>query len=71
MDVSDAGVPRPGGRLIGAVRASLAAAGDRSKAGPMQMYMKSTLPFRGVAAPELKRLMRGLLELHAPTDRSA
>jgi 3-methyladenine DNA glycosylase AlkD len=62
--------PRPGGRLIGAVRASLAAVGDPAKAGPMQMYMKSTLPFRGVPSPRLKRVLRGLFEIHPPSDRA-
>ena len=62
--------PRPGGRLIGAVNASLAAVGDPDKAVPMQMYMKSSLPFRGVPAPLLKRLLRGLFEVHPQPDRA-
>lgn len=62
--------PRPGGRLIGSVRASLAAVGDPAKSVPMQMYMKSMLPFRGVPSPVLKRLLRGLFELHPPADRA-
>lgn len=62
--------PRPGGRLIGAVRASLAAVADPAKAVPMQMYMKSTLPFRGVPSPVLKPLLRGLFDIHPPQDRT-
>ena len=63
--------PRPGGRLVGSVRASLAALGDPAKAVPMQMYMKSTMPFRGVPSPALKRLLRGLFEIHPPDDRAS
>jgi len=36
----------------------------------MQMYMKSAMPFRGVPAPQLKRLLRGLFAIHPPPDRT-
>ena len=36
----------------------------------MQQYMKSTIPFRGVPSPVLNRLLRGLFEIHPPTDRA-
>src|SRR5215213_10669784 len=50
--------------LVAAVRAGLAAAGDARKAPEMQRYMKSELPFRGVAAPERKALGRRLSGEH-------
>jgi 3-methyladenine DNA glycosylase AlkD len=40
------------------VRRGLADAADPVKAGPMQAYMKSELPFRGVPAPEQRRVFR-------------
>lgn len=61
MDESDA--------LIAAVRSRLAAEGDQRKAPEMQRYMKSELPFRGVAAPERKALAKELFAAHVlPTS---
>lgn len=62
---------RPGGELVEAVKVGLAAVGDSVKAPAMQAYMKSAMPFRGVAAPELRRLLRGLVEIHPPPDRAS
>lgn len=45
-------------RLVDAVRAGLAAAADPAKAGPMQAYMKSELPFRGVPTPRRRAVAR-------------
>jgi len=53
--------------LVAAVRAALAEAGDPAKAGPMQAYMKSEMPFRGVPSPALKAVLRPLLA-HHPLD---
>jgi 3-methyladenine DNA glycosylase AlkD len=50
--------------LIAAVRSGLAVAGDPGKAPEMQRYMKSELPFRGVAAPERKALGAQLFSAH-------
>src|SRR6188768_3498705 len=36
----------------------------------MQAYMKSTMPYRGVTSPVLKRLTRGLFDLHPQPDRA-
>ena len=47
--------------LVRGIRDALAAAADPVNAGPMQSYMKSTMPFRGVPSPALKRLLRPLL----------
>ncbi len=58
-----------------AVRSRLAAAADPDKAAPMQAYMKSAMPYRGVPAPELRRLCRDVFAEHRlpdePTWRAA
>jgi hypothetical protein len=52
------------------LRAELLAAGDKTKAEQQQRYMKSALPYHGLAAPELKALLRPHLKAFAPSDRS-
>ena len=44
--------------LADAVRAALAAQADASKAGPMQAYMKSAMPFLGIAAPLRRQVVK-------------
>lgn len=56
---------------VGAVRAALAEAGDPARAARQQAYMKSTLPFVGLAAPQLKALLRPLLREERFIDRGA
>ncbi len=48
-------------RLVDAVRAALADAGDPERAIAQQAYMKSAMPYRGITAPELKRVLRPVL----------
>ena len=43
------------------VRQALVAAADPARAPAMQRYMKSTMPYHGVAAPLLRRIARELL----------
>jgi 3-methyladenine DNA glycosylase AlkD len=50
--------------LVTAVRAGLAAAADPRKAPDMQRYMKSEMPFLGVASPERKALAKRLFAEH-------
>lgn len=57
--------------LVTAVRAALAAGGDPEKAAQQQRYMKSELPYRGYAAPELRALLRPLLMAYEPADRDS
>ncbi len=45
------------GSLVDAVRAALAAHADEDKAGPMQAYMKSAMPFLGISAPLRRQLV--------------
>jgi 3-methyladenine DNA glycosylase AlkD len=53
--------------LVSAVRRALAEAADPAKAGPMQAYMKSEMPYRGIPSPDLKAVLRPLLAGH-PLD---
>lgn len=55
-------VPDVDERLVAAVRTGLAELGDPAKAGDMQRYMKSAMPFRGVPAPERRALGRRLFD---------
>lgn len=52
------------------LRAELAAAGDPAKARVQQRYMKSAMPYHGLAARELKHLLRPHLRAFAPGDRA-
>ena len=44
-----------------AIRASLAEAGEPVRAAAQRAYMKSSMPYRGITAPQLKALLRPLL----------
>jgi 3-methyladenine DNA glycosylase AlkD len=57
-------VPRVTHPLVAEVRTALEQAGDRGKAPQMQAYMKSAMPFRGVSAPEQRRLWRDIFPRH-------
>lgn len=51
----------PDHELVHAVRTALTEAGDAAKAGPMQAYMKSAMPYRGIPSPVLRATLRPLL----------
>ncbi|MGW4489238.1 DNA alkylation repair protein [Amycolatopsis sp. NPDC004368] len=55
--------------LISAVRTGLADLADPAKAPAMQAYMKSAMPFRGVAKPDRAALMKAVLTTHVLPDR--
>ncbi|MFI5615315.1 DNA alkylation repair protein [Amycolatopsis sp. NPDC051903] len=55
--------------LISAVRTGLAERADPAKAPAMQAYMKSGMPFRGVAKPARSALMKEVLATHVLPDR--
>ncbi len=57
--------------LINALRASFAAHADPARAAPMQAYMKSTLPFYGIAAPLRRRLTAESVLSHPAADTAA
>lgn len=55
--------------LVEAIRRELAAAGDPERAAGQQAYMKSALPYYGIASPELRRIVNPLLRGWLPRDR--
>jgi 3-methyladenine DNA glycosylase AlkD len=54
--------------VVRRLRADLAAQADPSAAGAMQRYMKSTMPFRGVAKPARETLLRAAVAVHPLPD---
>lgn len=62
---------RPDLALVEAVRSTLAAAADTERAVGQQAYMKSAMPYRGIALPRLRTLLRPLLAEHPPESREA
>jgi 3-methyladenine DNA glycosylase AlkD len=57
--------------LIEALRAAFAANANPALAGPMQAYMKSTLPFYGIPAPLRRRLTAAVVKAHPLPDTAA
>lgn len=57
--------------LIESVRQAFAAHADAARAGPMQAYMKSSLPFYGIAAPLRRQLTVAAARAHPAPDRAA
>jgi 3-methyladenine DNA glycosylase AlkD len=64
-------MPAPDRSLVLAVRAALREVADPTRAPAMQAYMKSALPFYGVAKPVRVRRLRPVLTAHPPTDRAS
>ncbi|MFJ7215762.1 DNA alkylation repair protein [Amycolatopsis sp. NPDC098790] len=56
-------------QLVKAIRAGLAGLADPVKAPAMRAYMKSAMPFRGVASPERSAFLKGILAGHILPDR--
>lgn len=54
--------------LITALREAFAAHANPALAGPMQAYMKSALPFRGIPAPQRRQLMAQAVAHHPAPD---
>jgi 3-methyladenine DNA glycosylase AlkD len=55
--------------LVQGIRFALVAAADPARAPAAQAYMKSTMPFHGIAVPEVRRLARAQLAAHPLADR--
>jgi 3-methyladenine DNA glycosylase AlkD len=53
---------------IAALRAAYAAHADAARAPAMQAYMKSTLPFHGIAAPLRRQLCAAVAKAHPMAD---
>jgi 3-methyladenine DNA glycosylase AlkD len=51
--------------LIDSIRSALAEAGDPARAVAQQRYMKSTMPYHGVATADMRRLTSAQLLAHA------
>jgi 3-methyladenine DNA glycosylase AlkD len=62
-------VTGPDDDLLDRVRGALSVAGDPERAMAQQRYMKSEMPFRGITAPELTRLLRPALTAYQPASR--
>lgn len=54
-------MPTPDAELVRSVRSGLEEAADPERAAPMQRYMKSAMPYRGISSPALAALLRPLL----------
>lgn len=54
----------PGRAILVELRADLARLGSPTKAREMQAYMKSAMPFHGVATPALRRACRAVFARH-------
>jgi 3-methyladenine DNA glycosylase AlkD len=50
--------------LTEAIRRAFLQHADAAQAGPMQAYMKSAMPFHGIAAPQRRRLMAEAVAAH-------
>jgi 3-methyladenine DNA glycosylase AlkD len=61
----------PSSDLITALRAAFAAHADPASAAPMRAYMKSALPFYGIAAPPRRRLTAEAVKAHPATNTAA
>jgi 3-methyladenine DNA glycosylase AlkD len=57
--------------LLAALRHRLRAAADPGRAPAMQAYMKSAMPFHGVATPQRRVITKALWREHAPSDAAA
>lgn len=62
------GAPVPPPALAQAVREALVKHADAARAGPMQAYMKSALPFHGVPAPMRRQLVKAAAVEHPAPD---
>jgi 3-methyladenine DNA glycosylase AlkD len=57
--------------IVAELRSRLAEVGDPARAPDMQRYMKSSMPFRGVSSPVLKKLCREVYDAHRLPDESS
>lgn len=57
--------------LIAALRQALADHADAGRAGPMQAYMKSAMPFLGIPAPLRRALTQAAVRAHPAPDAPA
>ena len=55
-------------RLAALIRADLAAVADPTRAGGMQSYMKSTMPYYGVRMPDVRAICKRAFAEHPPAS---
>ena len=55
--------------FVAGIRSALAGAGDPERAAGQQRYMKSEMPYYGVTLPQVRTLLKPLLEQHPPRSR--
>jgi 3-methyladenine DNA glycosylase AlkD len=58
----------PDAELLRALRETLAGAADPERAEAMRAYMRSEMPYRGIASPRLRSLLRPVLDAHPLPD---
>lgn len=58
-------------QIVNALRVALGAQADPDRAQAQQRYMKSAMPFHGVAMPALRRTVRRVIIAHPLLDRKA
>jgi len=61
----------PPSPLVLAIRRSFAAHADPARAVPMRAYMKSAMPFHGIATPLRRRLTADAVQAHPAADTAA
>jgi 3-methyladenine DNA glycosylase AlkD len=62
-------MPDQAAHLVRLVREQIAGAADADRAEQMQAYMKSAMPYRGVSAKPLTKMMKPVLDEHRLADR--
>lgn len=62
-------VADPDNVLVHQVRDVLGAAGDPERAAGQQRYMRSAMPYHGIATPQLRALLRPVFTGHRLTER--
>jgi 3-methyladenine DNA glycosylase AlkD len=65
----DADAARPDLDLIDRLRVAMRTGGDPARAVAQQAYMKSALPYFGLSAPDLTKVLRPALAAYAPAGR--
>jgi 3-methyladenine DNA glycosylase AlkD len=60
----------PDHTLVRALQEALGEAGDPRRAIQQQRYMRSRLPYYGLAMADVRRISRRVIESHLPTDRA-
>jgi 3-methyladenine DNA glycosylase AlkD len=63
--------PQKSACLVERIQTQLAAVADPSRAGTMQSYMRSAMPFLGVSTPKRRAVTKALFRAHVPPTAAA